>query len=453
MNKKNSDYFLTGRWRSYLEKRPLVARILGNSGWVFADRVLGLLIGLFVGLWVARYLGPESYGHLQFCLATAGICGGISTLGLETIALRDFVSRPEDRERTIAAIMLLRLASGIVCGAIALAAIWIWRPEGSPERSMILWMAWIPLLMSTDTVDSYFQSQYRSAAVVRAKWVPVTLAALLRVVLILYGATLIAFGRAELFEAGVMSVGMLLLFAKSGLNFRALRPDRIRILELLREGWAFSLASLGLLLYLSIDQIMLGNMVGAKETGLYTAASKISGIWYFVPVAIALTSFPAVVESRGQKDLYKRRFQELHDLMFLIAFSSAVSISLAAPLIVRLLFGTAYAGAVPMLRIHAWSGFFVAWGLIFGRWLTAEHRGKFFAVATTAAALTNIVLNFFLIPIWGGIGASVATVAAYAVSSTGAALFTAESREIVGMQWRSLKAPLRLWQRLRNHEN
>ena len=48
---------------------PGLRRIMGNMGWLMFDRIVRMGMGLFVGVWVARYLGPIEFGSLNFAVA------------------------------------------------------------------------------------------------------------------------------------------------------------------------------------------------------------------------------------------------------------------------------------------------------------------------------------------------------------------------------------------------
>src|SRR5450830_791997 len=70
-------------------------RYLSNASWMFAERILRLIAGLFVGVWVARYLGPEQFGVFSYALAFVAIFGNIAKLGLDDIVVRDLVQAPD----------------------------------------------------------------------------------------------------------------------------------------------------------------------------------------------------------------------------------------------------------------------------------------------------------------------------------------------------------------------
>ena len=87
---------------------PGLRRILGNMGWLMVDRMVRLGMGLFVTVWVARYLGPAQFGSLNFAFAFVSLFGTAATLGLDGIVVREVVHHAADTHE----ILGTRLRSG-----------------------------------------------------------------------------------------------------------------------------------------------------------------------------------------------------------------------------------------------------------------------------------------------------------------------------------------------------
>ena len=188
-----------------------------------------------------------------------------------------------------------------------------------------------------------------------------------------------------------------------------------------------------------IDQVMLGEMLGAKSVGFYSAANRISEIWYFIPVSIASSVFPAIISSKAiNQEIYLDRIQKLYDFMSLISISVSVVVTLCSKQIISILYGAAYIEASPILSIQIWSGVFVAMGVARGKWLLSEnlqHVGYWYV---GISMIVNVIGNFILIPSYGGLGASVATLLAQATTSLGAPALFRSTRISVAMLIKSL---------------
>jgi O-antigen/teichoic acid export membrane protein len=99
---------------SRLMSHPGVRRYGINTAWLFTEQVLRLIAGFLVGVWVARYLGPEKFGLFSYALAFVSIFQGIAKLGLDGIVVRDLVQEPEKRDVYLGTSFWLKLLGGII---------------------------------------------------------------------------------------------------------------------------------------------------------------------------------------------------------------------------------------------------------------------------------------------------------------------------------------------------
>src|SRR4051812_29342678 len=100
--------------RAKLAGSSSLQSILHNMGWLFFDKFIRLGSGLFVGAWVARYLGPEQFGLLNFSISFAALFGVAATLGLDGIVVRELVRTPSRRDDVLGSAFALKLAGGAV---------------------------------------------------------------------------------------------------------------------------------------------------------------------------------------------------------------------------------------------------------------------------------------------------------------------------------------------------
>jgi O-antigen/teichoic acid export membrane protein len=200
---------------------------------------------------------------------------------------------------------------------------------------------------------------------------------------------------------------------------------------------------------MKIDQIMLGNMADASAVGNYAAAVRFSEVWYFIPVAICSSVFPAIFRTRqiSSKE-YHLTLQFLYDFMAWAALAIAIPMTfLSTPLMVTLL-GESYTSSGQILAWHIWSGLFVFLGHAQHQWLMAENINQFSFAKTSLGALSNILLNLWLIPLYQGTGAAIATTVSYLIYSHLSCLIFPALRENGWMLTKALFIPFRLKQNL-----
>jgi O-antigen/teichoic acid export membrane protein len=239
-------------------------------------------------------------------------------------------------------------------------------------------------------------------------------------------------------------VGVLAIFTRQGHSPLRWRFGRVRARELFGEAWPLVFAALGAVLYLRIDQVMLGQMTSSREVGIYAAASRLSEVWYFIPVLIVASTFPYLLRLRAaDRKSYSARLQQLYDLLAWLGLTVAVGVSMAAPWLVTFLFGDDYLESSPILQVHVWAAVFIFMRAAFSKWLIAERLLAYSLVTQGTGAVVNILANLVLIPLWGGMGAAWATLISYAVASYFALLFFPRTRPAAAMMTRAMLAPLR----------
>lgn len=423
--------------------------IIINAGWLFVLRVGRILFALFVGVWVARYLGPAQFGDLSYALAFVALFVPLTTLGLEGIVVRDLVREPAARNEILGTSFLLRLAGGVLSVALIVGLISMIRAEDALVRRLTGIVALGIVFQSFDTIDILFQSRVESKYTVYARFVALVLANVAKIVLIVRGAGLVAFAWVSVFEMAMTALGLAGVYRARGFFMAAWRASLARARNLLGQSWSLILSGALAIIYLKIDQVMLGEMAGREEVGVYSTAVRISEVWYFVPMAITRSVFPALIRSRERgARIYHRRLQQLYDFLVWIALGLAVVMTFAANRLILLLFGEAYAASGPILAIHVWAGIFVFLKAGLGRWLLAEGFLHFLFISNSVGAVVNVILNLFLIPAYGGIGAAIATVVSYAAAGYGACFLVPSMRRAGYMLTLALVVPVRAAVRL-----
>jgi O-antigen/teichoic acid export membrane protein len=282
----------------------------------------------------------------------------------------------------------------------------------------------------------------RYAVAARVTGLAVSVAASL--ILVVLGAPVVAFAVAAALEFIVSGAGYLVAYLRLGRSPFAWTVSLARARNLLSFSWPLIVSGVFNAVNLRIDQLMLGNMRGVESVGSYAAAARLSEVWYFVPLAIATSVFPALIASREEgKPAYQRRVQRLMDLMVWLSLPIAILVAVASGLIINVLYGARYADAAPMLAVHVWAGPFVFMGALLSKWLIAENLLKFSFVRHGVGAVVNVVANLLLIPVLGGLGAAIATLISYATASYLACFLYRPTWPIArAMSW-ALVVPLR----------
>jgi PST family polysaccharide transporter len=429
---------MAGIRETFQRLSPSGRNIVGNTGWLMADRVVRLGLGLFVGVWVARYLGPVQFGSLSFALAFVALFATITTLGLEGIVVRHIVLDASDAHQVLGTAFALRMGVSVFSAVIAVATVRLLQP-GDPSTTLLVGLLSVgSLFQAFDTIDCYFQSQVRSRMTVLAKNSAFLIVACLRVGLIHLRAPLWTFAAAQTVEFGLGACGLVLMYGRSGGRLSAWRASRARAKWLLAQSWPVLLSGMAIMIYMRIDVVMLKLMQGDAVAGVYATATRISEVWYFIPAAIVSSVAPSIMRAKYDSALYYGRIERLFNLMSLLSLSLGSAIALSSKWIVHVVYSDAFVAAGPVLAVHVWASAFVFLGIAQGPWDLSQDLLKLGFYRTVAGAASNVLLNFVLIPKLGALGAAISTVISYAISAVIANAFSAKTRRIFLLQLRSL---------------
>lgn len=401
----------------------MLQQVIGNTAWLAVDKVLRMGIGLLVGVWVARYLGPEQFGLMNYAMAIVALFGAIANLGLNGIVVRDLVQRPEGTDLTLGTAFALQLIGGLLAFVLAVAVISIMRPADDLARIMVAILGFALVFKAAEVVKYWFESQIKSKYTIWVETGVFLFLAAVRVGLILIQAPLVAFVWAALAETALAAFFLLLIYSRKVGELSRWSASFSRGKGLLMESWPLILASMASMINMRMDQVMLGSMVNNTVVGNYSAAVRLAEVWLIVPGIIGSSIYPAIIAAKGKSEaLYRQRVMQTTKLMAVSVLPVAVIISLLSDQIVHLIYGRQYAFAGDYLAIYIWTGVPYLVFFVLNQMFYIEGLLKVGFTVSVFSVSSNVLLNFILIPMFGGMGAAISTLAT-AIGSTLLSLF------------------------------
>lgn len=412
-------------FRRRLEGRHDFQTIIANTGWLFADKLLRMCLGLFVGVWLARYLGPQQYGQFNFAISYVSLFGTIAGMGLNGIVVRNIVREPAAFGNILGTAFILQLFGSFVSLMLIIGSFAYLRPDDTLTRSMVAVLGMSLVLKSTDVVRYWFESRVQSRYTVWVENGAFAIMACFKITMILNQASLMVFVWLIFAEAALVAVGLLVVYAKNDGHICCWKPSFSYAMNLLNDCWPLIFSSIAVMIYLRIDQIMLVEMTGETALGIYSAAVNISEIWYFVPVCIVASIMPSLISARNiSQELYEVRLHKLYEFMVILAVSIAIPMTVLSDVVILTVYGSEFTEAGTVLSINIWSGVFVFLGTACGIYTNIENLPRYSLLQTVLGMLTNIALNILMIPLWGAKGAALSTVVSYAVATFSVLLFS-----------------------------
>jgi PST family polysaccharide transporter len=418
-----------------LRSRSLLRKVVENTGWQMTPKLLRVVVGLLVGVWVARYLGPKRFGTLNFAIAFAALFFPVAELGLPSIVVRDLVRHPDRRSEILSSAIVLRLAGAAVSIALIVLGSLLLRPGDMGSLAMTLAVGLSFIAQAWDIIDYDYQARMRPAPITITRSASLLTFSAVKVTLILAHAPLICFAIAITGEATMTAV----VFRHLAGNLRLTAATRWQMLDLLSSSWPLAISALSVILYMQIDQVMLGQMVGDRAVGIFSAAVRVSQSWFFVPMAVVAAAAPALTAAHqtSERDYHRQLLTVVRSLHWM-GITAAVLLSGFSREIVRFLYGASYHEAAAVLAIHAWAGIFATLGVSSGAWFVNAGLLRLRMINTAVGAVVNCLLNLYAIPRFGVVGAAVSTLVSYGVAGFLMNAVDRRSRPLFSMQIRSL---------------
>lgn len=406
--------------KNNLLKRENFRQIIKNIGWLSGDKVLRMGAGLLIGVWVARYLGPTQFGLYNYTTAYIALFSAFATLGLDTILVRDLIKHPQAHNDLMGSGFLIKITGGLFACILTGISIKYVQPNDSETQWLVRLVSVSFLFQAFDVIDYFYQSKIQSKYVVYARNGSFLILSLVKVAFIFLKFPLEAFIWTFLIEIILSAIFLIIIYHFNQDNIRYWRFNLQISKRLFLDSFPLLLSTMMIVIYMRIDQIMIGNMMGKGEVGIYSAAVKIAEIWYFIPMVIAGSVFPAILKAKSiSQQLYMQRLQDLYTILTWLSIGIGVVFTLLAKFFVLNLYGQAYTEASSVLMITIWSGIATSLGIASSQFLTIENLNSISFYRTVIGSICNIVLNLILIPIYGINGAAFATLLSYNVATFG----------------------------------
>ena len=242
-------------------------KYFANTSWLLGERILRMVISLFVGIYVARYLGPERYGLLSYTLSFVLLFSALASFGLDDILVRELVNHPDKRQDLLGTVFWLKVCGTVVMGT-AIVVVLQFKTEDQQTYWLIAIITFGFLFQATNVVELYFQAEVQSKFTVRAQVVQLLITSLFKIYLIWIEAELIWFAFALMLDQAVAAALFLIMYRWKIDLFPFFIFNWKRAKKLMDDAWPLIFSGMMVLMYMKIDQVMLKEMLNTKAVGV-----------------------------------------------------------------------------------------------------------------------------------------------------------------------------------------
>lgn len=415
---------------------PHARGLLTNAALAFAGDIAAKA-GMFLALLVAaRALPTDEFAQLGVAMAVMLILTAVLDGGVSTVIIRDGANMGGDRLALLRSSALMRLPLLLVMVVGAACSILVFGAAG-------LTLATVACVVANAAQLSGL-AIFRSAQNLAIEAVTKLLCGLSYpigvVAVIALGHRSATAALVALTVVPVLSVPFLYAVA---LRYAGPHGAGYPRREIARRALPFAVMAVTVIAYYRSGTVMLGWLGTARDTADYTAASTIGYGFLMLPAAAATSLLPrlaAEIDAWRQIQLTRLALLYSTAAFALLACIVAVSASWAIPLA----YGGRFAGAVAPLVILTFAGLVIGAGGIIGTLLIALHQTRVLMLQVLIALAVNLATTAALIPAFGAVGASVATLATEIVSLALLALALERVAPGAVAVWRASTAPVRV---------
>lgn len=382
--------------------------VFKNAAWIIGCKIVQSLINLLIGLLTARYLGPSNYGIISYVSSIVAFAMPIMQLGLKQTLVKEFVQAPDREGEILGTALMINIISSIFCmlGSVTFVMV---ADAGEKQTILVCALYSLTLLFqATEMTQYWFQSKLLSKYPSIATLCAYIVVAVYKLYLLATQKSVVWFALSNVLDYFLISLILMVIYRKVG--GQRLGIDWKLGRQMLSRSKYYIIPSLMVMIFQHTDRIMIKMMIGEAETGMYSAAITCIGISGFVFAAVIDSARPVILEMKTKDQaLYETRVIQLYSIITCMSMAQSVGMALLAKPLVWLMYGPEYAGSARILAVAVWYITFGYYGSVRNIWILAEEKQKYLTGINIAGALANVILNFCLIPIFGAIGAAVAS--------------------------------------------
>lgn len=397
-------------------------KVVRNLFWAVTGKVVTLLGSLLVGIFVARYLGPEQYGLMNYVVSFVALFQVFASFGLDNIEIREESKCKGTGEKSrvpgIEANTILGTAFGlrlIFAGiTMMLVILTAWLFEADTFTKWMITLYSLSMIMNTfGVIRNYFTSIVWNEYIVKTEISRTIIGALIKVILLLLHAHLAWFIAATLFDTILIAGGYLLSYRKQIASPRHWTFDLPTAKYLIKESFPLLLSGAAVVVYQKIDQVMIGNMIDKASVGYYAVAESIAGMLIFIPTILSQTIMPILIQNyQVNKEQYQVKAQLFMDVTIWLCIIMCLIVSLLAPFVIRLLYGSQYESSILLLQVCVFKVIGYAFAQVTGAMIITEGKQKYVVIRNIIGCVCAILLNLLLLPRYGVLGAAFTSIIA-----------------------------------------
>ncbi len=388
-----------------------VRKIAKNTSMLFVSQIITYVMGFFITMYSARYLGAEGFGIISLALAITGILVVFTDLGLGTLTVREVARDKSLVDKYTSNVAVIKVLLALF--TFILTAVIVNLFGYTAEIKLVVYLITGSTLINAFSgifypiFQSYEKMEFQSIGNVLNSSVMLIGTFLV----IIYNLGIYYFATLYLASNIVVFIFILLVYIRE-FRFPSLDIDLGFWKPTLMMALPLSMVSIFSLIAYRVDTVLLSLLKGSTVVGWYSASYRLMEVFLFLPGVFATAVFPVFSNLHlSSHETLKMSYQKSFKYLAILSVPVAVGTTVLAPEIVLLIYKSAFTPSIIILQILIWAIPITFLNYIFGTILPAMNRQNVLLKVTFLSMIFNIALNLVLIPTYSYIGAAVVTVA------------------------------------------
>ena len=385
-------------------------KIVSNVIWSLGGKIVNMASALFVGILVARYLGPENYGIMNYVISYVAIFSVFATFGLDNIEIRE-LSRQDDKKNIILGTCFsLRILFAVIAYLGIVISLFLYKTD--LFTSLMVLAYGLTLFVGTGNIlRNYFTSIVKNKYIVKSEICRTFIGAGIKILLLLIQAPLEYFIYAQIFDTVLVASGYYISYKSIIGSVRLWKFDKSIVGFILKESFPLVLSGAAVIIYQRIDQVMIGNMLNKAEVGYFATAGKFVDLIVFLPTVLVQTVTPMLIRAKEHRpETYETNKRTFVSITTWTAIIMSLIVSMLSYWLITYTYGAKYSPAIPVLQIMAFKAVGMALSSSGGQIIIMERIQKWAFIRNIMGCAVCVILNYFLIPKYGIIGSAAVTI-------------------------------------------
>ncbi|MFA6524263.1 MAG: flippase [Candidatus Paceibacterota bacterium] len=382
--------------------------LVKNTFWLAFGEITGRLLKLIIIFYAIRILGVSDWGTFSYVISLCGLFMIFSDIGLASILTRELAKNETEKNKYIATSFSIKIILNILIFTLII----LFAPLFAKDNLSLTLIPLVGLLMVFEGIRDFTFAINRSMEKMEVeafvKIITNLLIILFAYIFLVNSKTVFSLALGYMLGSLSGMIFTLIIFRKYLKNMiKNFSKDLIKPLIII--AWPFSFFAILGSVMSNTDVVMLGWIKGTREVGFYATSQRIIAFLYIIPGLLTSSLLPTLSKEIRDKEKIKNVVHSLIKIVYLFSIPVIFGGLVIGDNLIIKLFGSEYIPTISIFQVSLLSILFVSPALIFNSIIFIFNKHSSIIKISFIGTIMNILINILLIPKYGGIGASIAT--------------------------------------------